>query len=138
MNQAIRRGVCLVAVALYLFGCGNSRTNEETYSCKMKSTTTWQDGTVQYPYGEEGYAYEFSINNTSNTLVIPGMMKGDRQTVKGKRIGNKVEFQQPSAATGSVQYVFNVADLVLTASTRGDSGSDGTFSILDKGTCIKQ
>ena len=130
--------MCLFAMAVSLFGCGSNTSNEATYTCKMKSTITWQDGTVQHPYGEEGYVYEFEFNKTSNVLVIPGTTKGEHQSVKGKRVGNKIEFPQPFAATGKVQYVFNTADLALTASLRGDSGEDGTYAILDKGICTVQ
>ncbi len=100
----------------------------------MKTTVTWQDGTVQHPYGEGGYIYEFSFNKITNSLVVPGITKGENQAVKGKRIGDKIEFLQPNAATGKIKYVFNTVDLALSSSTRGDSGSDGTFSIVDKGT----
>jgi len=135
MNKAIRQGMCSLAVVVSLFGCGNVKSDEATYSCQMKSTVTWQDGTVQHPYGEEGYVYEFSLNKITNSLVIPGTMKREHQSVKGKRIGDRIEFQQPSTATGKIKYVFNTVDLALSSSTRGDSGSDGTFSIVDKGTC---
>jgi len=138
MNKALKHGLCSLFLGASLFGCGSKDGAEAIYSCKMKSTVTWQDGTVQHPYGKEGYAYEFSLNKSNNLLTIPGAMKGESQSIKGENIGGKIKFRQPSTAKNKVEYIFNTADLTLTASTKGESSPDGSFSIFDKGTCEKK
>jgi hypothetical protein len=104
----------------------------------MNSTITWQDGTIQHPYGDEGYIFKFSLNNRSDSLKVPEKKGGEHEAVNGKRIGSKILFEQTSAGRSKVKYIFNFRDLTLNASSNGDSGSDGTFLILDKGTCTVQ